>query len=396
MQSIASAFKKHRLYEDFVQVRQRLAAHQFVCWVAGGAVRDWCLGRNVSDLDLVTDACTDALKQIFPEAILVGESFGVLKLPTSEPGCFFDLASFREESDYIDGRHPSKVSSSTPLEDAKRRDFTVNALYWDDFNQRLVDTQQGVLDLEFRVLRSVGNAKLRFREDYLRILRLARFAAQLEFKIEPETLAEAAALIDCLQAVSGERIWSELKKIDSHRQWSQALKSDFFISIFEKIFFPIEGRIDLGFAGEFDAILYLYLLLPRRDISEILKQRLHFSRVELKKYKALHEVVEISKKMKTAEFAYAIEKNVILYWAFELLTSNKIMSSESSKNVLLLLQECAEVWISAADLLDFVPARKISEELRSSRISQLNGEYKNKAQLLGKLRKKYAESSEKP
>ena len=104
------ALKNHRLYPEFVKVRERLHAHQFVCWIAGGAVRDFLIGREVSDFDLVTDASTEVLIELFPDAVMVGIAFGVLKIPVGD-GDFFDLATFREESDYLDGRRPSQVKA---------------------------------------------------------------------------------------------------------------------------------------------------------------------------------------------------------------------------------------------------------------------------------------------
>ena len=227
MQRLGSLFKNHPLYSDFIQVKSRLARHQFICWVAGGAVRDLYLGRKVDDFDLVTDASTETLKQIFPEAILVGESFGVIKIPVSNAE-LFDLATFRQESDYVDGRRPSAVSASTAIEDAKRRDFTINALFWDDENQQLIDLVGGVADLNHRQLRTVGDAYVRFEEDHLRIIRLIRFAAQLNFAIEPSTEQAAQAFISKIQKVSGERIWTELKKIAHARNWQVVLNSELF------------------------------------------------------------------------------------------------------------------------------------------------------------------------
>lgn len=179
--------------------------------LAGGCVRDALLNRPFQDVDIVTDAGLDQLKTWFPQAILVGANFGVLKVPFGSQ--VFDLAQLRKESDYQNGRHPQLVSPGTLLEDAQRRDFTINALFYDPISEELHDYVNGLFDLKARVIRAVGDPDIRFSEDYLRILRALRFQSQLGFEIESELTRAMLDKAPLLVKLSYERRLIEMVKI---------------------------------------------------------------------------------------------------------------------------------------------------------------------------------------
>jgi len=193
------------------KVQRKISNAGFSARLAGGAVRDAFLGVVPHDLDLVTEASIDDLKKIFSQVILVGENFGVLRV--QEDGQIIEVAQYREESDYADGRRPSLVKSATPEKDAQRRDFTVNALFYDFSTGQVLDYVGGVEDLQKRQLRCVGNPRVRFQEDHLRILRALRFEAQLGFELEEKTAQACRDLADLTLKVSRERIQDELMKI---------------------------------------------------------------------------------------------------------------------------------------------------------------------------------------
>jgi len=211
------------------RVSHLLAQKKRLCWVSGGAVRDMWLGRTPVDIDLVTDATDDEILALFPKAVLVGQKFGVYKLPffINQRNIIIDLTIFREEDKYVDGRRPQEIKRATPLEDANRRDFTVNALFYDLEKHQVLDYVGGVPDLENKILRCVGDADRRFKEDHLRLLRLARFKAQFGFEIPEADLTAAKNNIDLIRTVSGERIFDEvLKIVKSHSEnlfWGQEL-----------------------------------------------------------------------------------------------------------------------------------------------------------------------------
>lgn len=189
----------------------RDAGHRIL--ICGGSVRDYLLGRMrpESDVDLATDAKPDQILSLFSNAVTVGAQFGVVMIPSD--GKNVEVATFREDSEYLDGRHPSSIRFSDEVKDARRRDFTINAMFLDPFTGKLLDYVGGQSDLQARVLRTVGNPFERFREDRLRILRAVRFAAQLEFQVESETWKAVIASSGDIAGVSRERIRVELEKI---------------------------------------------------------------------------------------------------------------------------------------------------------------------------------------
>ncbi|OFZ55737.1 MAG: hypothetical protein A2428_00105 [Bdellovibrionales bacterium RIFOXYC1_FULL_54_43] len=193
---------------------QRLNEAGHVAYVVGGSVRDFFLKRESKDHDIATSADPDELCRIFPDAITVGKAFGVLKIPiqttADSPPELLEVATFRQDLEYEDHRHPKAVRFSGAVEDASRRDFTVNALYYDPKTSRVLDPVNGLDDLSDRILRAIGNPRARFKEDALRLLRAVRFASTLEFTIEPKTAEAIKTKAHLINHVSSERIREEL------------------------------------------------------------------------------------------------------------------------------------------------------------------------------------------
>src|SRR3954470_4481544 len=168
-----------------IEIVRRLQAAGFAAFWVGGCVRDVLLGREPYDYDIATDARPEQTEKLFPKIIPVGKQFGVLLIV--EDGHEFQIATFRAESDYQDGRRPEQVHFSDAREDAIRRDFTVNGLFFDPITEQLHDWVGGEKDLRAKIIRTIGSPDERFGEDHLRMLRAIRFAAQLGFEIEPKT-----------------------------------------------------------------------------------------------------------------------------------------------------------------------------------------------------------------
>src|SRR4051794_3545861 len=190
---------------------QRLQGAGFQALYAGGCVRDMLRGVEPHDYDIATDAKPDEVQRLFPRTVAVGAQFGVVCV--MEGGAEFQVASFRADGLYIDGRHPETVVFSSPEVDVQRRDFTINGLFFDPIREELIDYVGGRRDLEARLLRAIGDAADRFREDRLRMLRAVRFAATLGFEIEPSTWAAVREHAAHIREVSAERIRDELVKI---------------------------------------------------------------------------------------------------------------------------------------------------------------------------------------
>lgn len=193
------------------QILTRLhdAGHQ--AYLAGGCVRDHLLGRPSKDIDIATSARPDEVKALFPGSQLVGAHFGVIIVPTEER--WTEIATFRTDGCYGDGRRPSSVTFATAEEDAARRDFTINGLFYDPETDAILDYVGGQADLEKRVLRAIGDPLARFEEDHLRLLRAIRFAAVLGFEIEPSTWAAIWESAPLISKISPERIRDELDRI---------------------------------------------------------------------------------------------------------------------------------------------------------------------------------------
>src|SRR3989338_725677 len=194
-----------------IQIIEKLKAAGFVAFFAGGYVRDLIMGNTPKDYDIATSALPDDIEAMFPKCISVGKKFGV-EIVVLE-GYQFEVTTFRSDAKYVDGRHPESVSFSSPEEDAKRRDFAINGLFYDPMNRRMIDFVSGQMDIEKKVIRTIGNPQERFEEDHLRILRAIRFAANLNFEIEAATWAAMIRNRTSIHRVSQERIRDELVKM---------------------------------------------------------------------------------------------------------------------------------------------------------------------------------------
>ncbi len=367
-----------------------MARHQFVCWIAGGAVRDFCLNREVSELDLVTDATTDTLKSLFPEALLVGESFGVLKIPLAD-GEYFDLTTFRQESDYYDGRRPSHVSAATPVKDSERRDFTINSLFWDSVREVIIDYRGGLADLSLKRLICVGDPEVRFAEDFLRIIRLVRFAAQLNFEIDEATNAAAIRHCAAIDNVSGERIWAELKKITTPLAWNFIIERRLFGLIMRQIFGTPEIKLKKVPEAVKNSFVILYLLSPEIDLSEILKERLRISNQELAEYKMIRFLMTSLDRMIVEEVAYEREKSPLFARLMDVLIDSGLLAVQLGKEVENLLKLHPTPLITPKEVLDLMPSRYIKEEMKFLRVCQFKKSCTTKDEAVEYLKKKYAD-----
>lgn len=198
-------------YEQAVRILQRLEEHGFEAYFVGGCVRDWLLGRTVHDIDICTNAHPGDVISLFPDHVPTGLKHGTVSVKMD--GRLFEVTTFRTEGKYEDYRRPSDIQFVSDLKlDLQRRDFTINAMAMDR-EKNLHDPFDGQTDLRHRLIRAVGDAAERFREDALRLLRAARFAAQLDFGIEEKTLAAMKETAPLLGRIAVERIRVELNKL---------------------------------------------------------------------------------------------------------------------------------------------------------------------------------------
>jgi poly(A) polymerase len=189
-----------------------LREHGHQAFFVGGCVRDLLLGREPADYDVCTDAPPSRVQELFPHSVAVGERFGVILVVKDD--LQVEVATFRSDVGYSDGRHPDRVVySETPQEDVQRRDFTINGLLMDPASGEVLDYVGGRADLRAGIVRAIGDPYRRFAEDKLRMLRAVRFAARFGFQIDPDTMAAAQVLAPQITQVSPERIRDELTKL---------------------------------------------------------------------------------------------------------------------------------------------------------------------------------------
>ncbi len=200
-----------QLKECAITIVKKLQDEGFTTYFAGGCVRDALLGKNPIDYDIATAATPEDVKQIFPKSVTVGKSFGVSRVPFGDN--WFEVATFRTDADYHNGRHPTSVTYSTPEEDAKRRDFTVNAIFYDPVSKEIHDFVNGRKDIDDKIIRCVGNPIERFQEDHLRMLRAVRFTSVLSFTLEKDTADAIRSTAADILKISPERIRDELTRI---------------------------------------------------------------------------------------------------------------------------------------------------------------------------------------
>jgi len=199
------------VYDDALAVLERIREAGHVAYFAGGCVRDSLLGFVPKDWDVATDAPPGQVRKLFPDTMAVGAAFGVILV--RHKASTVEVATFRSDGEYADGRRPQSVRFTTAEEDAKRRDFTINGLFLDPTDDRVIDFVGGQRDLRDRVLRAIGDPEARFAEDHLRLLRAVRFAARFDLAIEPATSLAIKRHAPHLIRISPERIADELRLI---------------------------------------------------------------------------------------------------------------------------------------------------------------------------------------
>jgi len=193
------------------KVIARLRENGHIAYFAGGCVRDMVRGITPKDYDIVTDARPEAVQMLFARTFAVGAHFGVIIV--LEDSFQFEVATFRSDEAYIDGRHPSAVHFSSPEEDAKRRDFTINGMFYDPVAEQVIDLVGGQADIAAKLVRAIGEPAKRFAEDRLRMLRAVRFATVLDYQIDNQTWEALVANATSINQISAERIRDELMRI---------------------------------------------------------------------------------------------------------------------------------------------------------------------------------------
>lgn len=266
-------------YETAKSIVQRLTLAGHTAYFAGGWVRDFVMGHPSEDIDIATDAQPAEIMDLFPQTILVGLSFGVVIVVVK--GEQFEVATFRRDLGYVDGRRPTGIEATGPVEDAMRRDFTINGMFYDPIEEKILDYVHGREDITKGVIRTIGDPHERFFEDRLRMLRAFRFAARFSFSIELETQEAIREHADkFFPAVAMERVWQEFNKMAAYPRFDQAIVEMHRLGLLDQIFPEIASLHIHDLRGRVSSFPYLpketppILFLMEIFVSHPLSQRM--------------------------------------------------------------------------------------------------------------------------
>lgn len=269
-----------------------LAKAGFIAYYAGGWVRDYLLQHPSDDIDIATNAPPETIQALFSHTVPIGIAFGIILVIID--GHEYEVATFRQDLDYKDGRRPSRVEFSTPIEDAKRRDFTINGMFYDPIKNEILDFVGGRADLEKKVIRAIGDPHERIREDRLRMVRACRLSCRFGFPIDPATeKAIRAHAKELFPAVAVERIWQEFTKGHAFGKLSPMLLSlhnfDLLAPLFPSLtsvpLSELEQRLapTTSYPKEAPVIAIILALFPHATLTEAVSlcQKLKLSTQEI-------------------------------------------------------------------------------------------------------------------
>jgi poly(A) polymerase len=222
------------------KIVQRLVDAGHIAFFAGGWVRDYLMKHPSDDIDIATSASVAHIQELFVKTIPVGVAFGIVIIV--EEGHQFEVATFRKDCGYVDGRRPTGIEPATPQEDALRRDFTINGMFYDPLGEVIYDFVDGQKDIERKVIKAIGDPNERFREDRLRMMRAVRYSTRFNFPIDPDTImAIRTHAKTLLPSVAMERIWQEFKKMAHFEHFDTGLITLHQLGLLQTIFPTLAG-----------------------------------------------------------------------------------------------------------------------------------------------------------
>jgi poly(A) polymerase len=404
----------HHLPKSVKGILETLQKAGFEAYVVGGCVRDLWLSLPPKDFDLVSGATPDEVEKLFPRTEGVGRQFGIMIVITEEGPV--EVARFRADAEYRDGRHPTGVVFSSPEEDAKRRDFTINGLFYDPAKGEIIDYVEGIKDLEAKVIRCVGDPEQRFQEDSLRMLRAVRFHAQLaahKFTLDPELVLSVQKLASRLSLVSRERVTQELEKIFLSPQPSVGLFDLVLTGLWPQVF--LSPPPSAGVHANFDVLAETFLLFSSRPAAvplfvaaaaRWLPGWKHDAFVLTKETKAaLKAVPPLCEKLARYPSLFRAEKKLLLNenFIFEAMAILEVEGNEAVQEMLDEAEQNRKDWAETKTLnpppllggddllaLGVKPGPEIKKFLELARLAQLNEEITTKAEALALVRAKLA------
>jgi len=402
----------HHLPQYVKEILETLHTAGHEAYVVGGAVRDLWLGLQPKDFDVVSGATPDEVEKLFTRTEGVGRQFGIMIVITDAGPV--EVARFRADAEYKDGRHPTGVVFSSPEEDAKRRDFTINGLFYDPKKGEVIDYVEGIQDLEAKLIRCVGDPEVRFQEDSLRMLRAVRFHSQLAargFSLDSELVQSVQKLAPRLALVSRERVTQEIEKIFLSPQPSVGLFDLVLCALWQQVFrcplpnaavhsnFDVLGETYLLFSSR-PAALPLFVSAAERWLSGWPADSFVLTKDAKAAMKAVPSLCE---KLLRYTSLFRAEKKLLLSeeFIFEALT---ILEVEGDEEVQAMIDEAEanrKTWADAKTLnppplvngqdlisLGIKPGPEMKVHLDAVRAAQLGEEINTKAEALALVKKK--------
>ncbi len=367
-------------------------------YFAGGWVRDYLLKVPSDDIDIATSASIEEIQTLFPKTIPVGIAFGILIVV--EDGVHFEVATFRKEKEYIDGRRPSYIEKASAEEDAQRRDFTINGLFFDPLEEKLFDFVGGAEDLKKGIIKAIGDPHHRFLEDRLRMIRAVRYSTRFNFPIEWETKQAILSHAKCLfPSVAIERVYQELSKMSRSDNFSQGIILLHELSLLEIIFPSLKETSAPSlpkFPNNCPLILKLLYLFPKDSLEKHLElaDYLKLSKQEKEDIRFFHKgksLLEMpspwQKEIENVEWAhfYANSLSALILSLFNVCHKEKI---EELFPYILRIQEKRPL-IKANDLLEegITPSPKMGQLLKEAERISINTLSEDKKEILSLLKK---------
>jgi len=221
--------------QEAVQIVKTLISKGYVAYFAGGWVRDYILNHPSDDIDIATNASPEVIEALFSHTIPIGKAFGIILVIINSKQ--YEVATFREDVEYKDGRRPSEIKFSTPQKDAFRRDFTINGMFYDPIKKEIIDFVDGKKDIENKIIRFINNPEERIKEDRLRMIRAIRLSARFNFSIENDSQKAILKFSNTLfPSVSIERVVQEFGKMANYKGFKKAIEMLFEFKLLQTIF----------------------------------------------------------------------------------------------------------------------------------------------------------------
>lgn len=378
-------------WPDIKEIINCLDKKGYKAWLVGGCIRDILCDITPKDIDFATDATPEVIEKTFPQTLSIGKNFGTITVCKGNKN--YEITSFRSDGHYKDSRHPEDIYFSNPKEDAQRRDFTCNALFFDVINNQLIDFVDGLKDISKKQIRAVGIAKQRFAEDSLRLFRAIRFSAQLDWSLEQNTLQAIKNQRSKITKISIERVREELFKTllaKKHQRGLELLESTKLFQAFLGPTFPPLSLPQMTFYGDIDVRLTLLTYQWPSPHTENFLSKINLSKKHIKYILSLSSIV----KKNIQNMSLSQLRKLTGDKCFEDICS--LLKAFNRKEDLDLLYDIKKTYpklprslLSGNDLkqMGFQTGEKLGQIIEIIREAQLNNEIQNKQAAIDFLKK---------